>query len=987
MPSLHICLLSHFQLHINHSIVLLPSRLQSLMAYLALHQNVPLSRQQLAFAFWPDSSEGQARANLRKSLSDLRRAWPELEYFIHTQDQLLCWRPNTDVTLDVTSFNQYLIQAAHASDLRDVQAALEQALSLYRGDILPDCYEDWLLPERERLRQDYLNARQQLIHILVEQEAYTAAIEQAQRLLQDDPLQEAGYRTLMRLYMRQGEQARALRVYHTCATLLQQELGVSPGSETHALYEYLLHSDRTVALPIPQITRARKLPLVGRQTEWTTLLAAWQQAAAGDAHCVLVTGEAGIGKSHLALALRQWAEGRGHATAATRTYAVEGQLAYAPVVEWLRSPAIHTTLLQLSPVWLTELARLLPELQSTRPELAPLPLTDSWQRQRFREALAQALLAGERPLLLVFDDLQWCDPETLEWLRYFLRFASQAWLLVVGTLRPEEVGEEHPLAALRLDLHSTSQVSEISLGPLNATETAALAAQVTGKELDPAQAAHLYAQSEGYPLFVVEMARADDVSLSVSADASLPLKVQAVIQARLAQLSPGARRLASLAATVGRAFTLSVLIHASVDDEDGLVRDLDELWQRRIIREQGEQAYDFSHDKIREVAYAGTSPMQRRLLHKRVAQALESIHASDLDGVSGQIAAHYEQAGLPAQAAPYYQQAAEAAQRIYASQEAVYSLTRALEILQTLPQTLANRRQELDMQIALGMSLEAWKGYSASGIEDVYRRAEQLCQQVGTPRHLYSVLNGLYSVYVTRAQLQMARQLAEQLLTPAQALAEPLLLYHAQTLLGIVLAHLGEWKSSRLHLDQDQAFLASQTHPVASSPTLHDPRLFGQNPQLLNYRHTAIVLWHLGYPAQALEKTNQTMALAQALDHPYSLAGVLIWSALLHTWRREPQIVQARAKTAIALAEKYEFAFWLRQGRVLMGWALTEQGHAEQGIACMQEALVHGEAMNAYVHRPLFLTLLAEAYSKADQPEHALRVLTDHGAGEGRNHG
>ena len=154
---------------------------------------------------------------------------------------------------------------------------------------------------------------------------------------------------------------------------------------------------------------------------------------------------------------------------------------------------------------------------------------------------------------------------------------------------------------------------------------------------------------------MVEMLRASEnkgtisEQAAISASVALPPKVQTVIESRLAQLSPPARELAGLAATVGRAFTVEVLAQASDGDEGSLVRALDELWQRRLIREQGDSGYDFSHDRIREVAYASISLARRRLLHRRVAQALEQAHAADLNSISSELAAHYEHAGLPEQ--------------------------------------------------------------------------------------------------------------------------------------------------------------------------------------------------------------------------------------------------------------------------------------------------------------------------------------------------
>ncbi len=154
-------------------------------------------------------------------------------------------------------------------------------------------------------------------------------------------------------------------------------------------------------------------------------------------------------------------------------------------------------------------------------------------------------------------------------------------------------------------------------------------------------------------------------------------KVQAAIESRLAQLSEPARDLAGIAATIGREFTSDVLAYASEADEETLVRSLDELWRRRIVREQGAEAYDFSHDKIREVAYLALSPARRRHLHLRVAHALERLHAHDPGPVSGQLAMHYERAGATGQATTWYVCAAEVAQRLYANVETIRLLDRA----------------------------------------------------------------------------------------------------------------------------------------------------------------------------------------------------------------------------------------------------------------------------------------------------------------------
>lgn len=974
-PTLQLHLLGHFHLLINGvPVPIHQARLHALLAYLFLHRNTPQARQHMAFVFWPDSTEAQARANLRKALYELRQVFPTLDHFVQVESQYLRWQAGTTVDVDVTNFEGLLAQAGEPPTL---PAALEQAIALYTGDLLPACYDDWLLRERERLRQRYLIALEQLVYLLEDRHDYIAATSRAQQLLQADPLHESTYRTLMRLHLQNGDRARALRVYHACTTALQQELGVEAGPETQAAYQRLLNMEVVSASQSAPVAPASKgeLPLVGRQREWEALQNVRHTALQGEAHFVLIAGEAGIGKTRLAEEVRQWAEQQGHVTAKTRSYAAEGEVAYAPIAEWLRAEGMRARLMRLERVWLSEVARLLPELLIERTDLAmPQPLTDGWQRQHFREALAQPFIAGDQPVLLVLDDLQWCDRETLEWLYYLLRFAKQARLLVVGTVRPEEIGTDHPLLTLLMNLRQDGNLLELELGPLDAAETAALAAQVAGHELDAKQSASIYVETEGYPLFIVEMMRARETVAKAAMPvqppaAALPPKVQAMIGARLLQLTSSARELAELAAVVGRAFTVEMLAHAGARDEDALVRALDELWQRRIIREQGANAYDFSHDRIREAAYAGISPARRRLLHRQVAQALEQLR-DDLDAVSGQIAAHYESTGLPEKAILFYQRAGEVAQRVYAHADAASNLTKGLALLEHLPGTLEHLRQELRLQLSLGVSWSALLGTSATNVRVVYVRARELALQVGDDAEYIAALAGLFGSYSSQGQIRISYEVAKQCLTVAQHLGDPSGLVEAYGRLGVALLHLGQWRASRDNFEQILAQQEYRWEPASSMRWV-------QHQIITILSHLAAVLWYLGYPDQSEKKAKENMALAQALAHPYSLAMHLSWSSWLHCFRREPQLAQEQAEWGIILSQQQGFRYVLGQCIVVEGWALAQQGQIEAGIARMHEGLAVRLAVDGNTHRPGFLAMLAETYGNVAQPEQGLHLLDE----------
>ncbi|MCW5858913.1 MAG: AAA family ATPase [Caldilineales bacterium] len=419
------------------------ARLQELLAYLLLRRDCPLPRQQLAFLFWPDSIEEQARTNFRNLWHRLRRALPEADRFLRTDDLTVQWHAGDACWLDVAEFERH-VQSAGSTAGDDNQAQrLEQAVALYGGELLPGCYSEWLLAERDRLAQAYAAAREQLAELYEARREYRRAIGQAQALLRHDPLHEPAYARLMRLQALNDDRAAALHTYHVCATALRRELDVEPGPETRTLYERLLKAGPQ---PAVQAAAEAAIPLVGREPEWRQLLQAWRAAVARP-RLALITGEAGIGKTRLAEALAAWVGRQGIPALTAACYAAGGELAYAPVVAWLRGQPRPA----LADPWLRELSRLLPEILVERPNLpAPAPLTEKWQRLRLFEALAHAILTGRSALLLALDDLQWCDRDTLDWLHYLLTarldLPRPPQLLVAATLRSGESDADAALA-------------------------------------------------------------------------------------------------------------------------------------------------------------------------------------------------------------------------------------------------------------------------------------------------------------------------------------------------------------------------------------------------------------------------------------------------------------------------------------------------------------------------------------------------------------
>ncbi|PDV99055.1 ATP-binding protein [Candidatus Chloroploca asiatica] len=710
-------------------------RLQALLAYLALHRDAPLGRAQVAFQLWPDSTEVQALTNLRGLLHRMRLALPWFDQLVRSERQALIWQPRCAWSLDVAAFQAALEAASAAEAGNDPALArmhFQTAVQAYQGDLLPGLYDDWLLIERERLRDACLTALERVALHAEEMGDHPIAQASLRQLVRMEPLHEPAHRALIRLAAQSGDRAGALRAYHRCVTIFQRELGVMPGATTIQEYERAqgAQADRVPARTVPTI------PLVGRKGAVATLQSAWQQTGRDTPRLVLLTGEAGIGKTRLAEELAEWVARQGLAVAMAHCYATTGELAYAPVVAWLRALPLRP----LADPWVRELARLMPELLAERADLPPPePLSEPWQRTRLFQALTHGLLTGRHALLLVLDDLQWCDNDTLDWLQFLLTaprdHAGGSKLVVVATMRSEDHAFEPRLSTWQARLTRQGVVSSIDLEPLSQEETVALASYVAGAPLEVEAGTWMYQQSEGYPLFIVELVRAgllpqlstaqQTVTEAVAATA-LPPQLRQIVEARLAQLAPTTREVIELAAVIGRSFTYRVLAQASTHDEATLVACLDEAWQRRIIREQDGEAYDFSHARLRDTAYARLSRTRRRMLHRQVAEALCEETGPDADRSAGMIAHHYAAAGHAAEAIDASLREAEAARRIYAYSEALAALERAAALFLELPAHPTTAQRTLQVYETMG-EVQLWQARA-----DLARAAFERALQAAT---------------------------------------------------------------------------------------------------------------------------------------------------------------------------------------------------------------------------------------------------------------
>jgi DNA-binding SARP family transcriptional activator len=840
------------------------ARAESLLTFLVLHRQAVASRQHLAFLLWPDSTEAQARTNLRHLLHTLRTRLPDADRYLEVTSRTVGWRADAPCWLDVSAFEELLDVSG---DRKGVEVALRDAVALYTGDLLEGCYDDWLLGERERLRQRQLDALEKLATVCEARGDLEDAIGHAERLLRGDPLREHAYRQLMRCHAARGDRARAVRIYHVCCSTLERELGVWPSSATDAVYRELVRQ-RPVPAPTPA---SRAGPsLVGRGREQAELAAAWRAGDAGQSRMVVVSGEAGVGKSRLVEEFRGWCARRGAVVAEARCYPAEGSLAYAPVVGWLRSAALRARWSRLDTARLRELARLLPELLDEMPDVAPPdPLPEGDQRRRLFDAVAAVVVAGAEPLLLVLDDLQHADRETCRLLHYLLRAHPDARLLVVATVRRADLETAHPLHDLLAGVRARDRLAEIALARLDLEETAVLAHRVSGAPLSAADVQYLYDETEGNPLFVVEALRA-----GWAPGSSLSPRVQSVIEARLSQLGAHARDLVDVAAVIGREFSTDVLAAAGDAGEDVLVEGLDELWRRQIVREgTSGSSYDFSHDKIRQVAYRTVGPVRRRRLHARIATALEQIHASDPGQVSVQIAGHLDRAGAVVPAVEWYRRAARAAQLLHADVQAVRLLNRGLELVLGLPPSPERDTRELDIRTELLAPLVSVETYASPEMSANQQQACALARGLGI-EPAPPLLRSLAVSTLTRSDFVAATDFGEQLRRAADRDGDDVLVVEAAYVLGIAAFWQADLEVARRQFELAVERYRAQDHPTHVIRYAHDPKV-------VCLSRLANTLWFLGLPDDARAARAAALDWATEIGHRFSRSIALTFAAQL----------------------------------------------------------------------------------------------------------
>jgi class 3 adenylate cyclase/predicted ATPase len=749
-------------------------------------------------------------------------------------------------------------------------------------------------------------------------------------------------------------------------------------------------ASRFEALHTPGLTA-----LVGREEESELLLRRWSKAKTGEGQVVLLSGEAGIGKSRLTVALLECLAEEAHTRlryfcssrrASSALYPIIGQMERAAGLAHNDTPQARLdkldALLAKTSTSIQDAALFAEMLSLPNDGRYPaLELSPQQRRQRTLDALNLQMEALSRssPVLMIFDDVHWIDPTSLEALGRAVERIRTLRVLLIVTYRPEFepswIGRPH--------------VTVCTIGPLAQRDVDAMIDQVVGnKSLPVSIRREIIERTDGIPLFVEEMTKAvleteseDEArrtaALIPSSAQAVPATLHASLMARLDRLGP-ARELAQIGAAIGRGFSHALLAAVVCKPEAELRSELDRLIQAGLLYRQGalpHATYLFKHALVQDAAYGTLLREPRRALHARIANTLESQFAEITENQPELLAGHCTQAGQIEKAARLWGKAGQRSAQRSALVEAIQQITLALDQIATLPATPALRREEIKLQVALISPLLPVKGYAAQETKAAVERARLLIEQaeaLGEPPEdpllLFSVLYGFWVANYVAFNGDVMRELAAEFLTLAgkQRATAPLMIGHR--LMGLSLLVTGDIAGSRAQLDRARKLYDPAEHrPLATR--------FGQDVgvAILSLRSWALCV--LGFRHAALADVERALKEAREIDQAPTLMYALLVASITHVICGNYAEANAIIDELIALTDQTGSLFWGAWGMMQRGCVLALTGKASDAVQTITSGITAWRSTGSTAMIPSYLSYLAEAHAELGQFDNAARCI------------
>jgi predicted ATPase/class 3 adenylate cyclase len=734
-------------------------------------------------------------------------------------------------------------------------------------------------------------------------------------------------------------------------------------------------------------------PLIGREHEVGLLLERFERARAGEGQVVLLSGEPGIGKSRLALALRERLDPKPRWILRYQGSPYHGNSSLWPIVCQLERAAEIAPddppevkldkverLLDLAVANVADVAPLIAELLSVRGDgrYAPLDLTPQQRKSGTFAALLAQLegLAMQNPTLIVLEDAHWLDPTTLEFFGLVVERTQRLPVLLVVTFRPE----------FSPPWTNHAHVMALALSGLARTQAAAVVARVAGGKALPAPVMEqILSKTEGLPLFVEELTKAVlESGLLVIADDhyelagplqpfAIPATLRDSLMARLDR--PGLiREVAQVGAVIGREFGHDLLAAVAGIDAAHLEDTLSQLIEAELVFRRGippEVTYVFKHALVQDAAYGGLLRAQRQELHARVARELETRSPELADTAPELLAHHLTAAGFADRAVTYWQRAGHRAAQRSAHVEAIAHFTQALDLLASLPDDRTRVSRELNLLLDLGPMYIIVHGMASPQVADAYSRARELARQVGAPDQAYVATWGLWLSHQQRGCLSQARRLADEVLALASARDDPDLLLQAHHAAWTTLFFQDNIQTCLEHTERGIALYDINRHGR------HALRFGGHDPGSCARSTGALALCLCGYPDKAVERSCEAIALARRLELPGGLSTDLIFDAMLHQYRREPNAVAKRLDELAVVCAEHGIRHYEGSAAMLRGWTDVTRGRLEQGLADLRRGLAIHDRSPVGLRKAYYAAMLIEAHLRRGDVESGLAQIDE----------